>query len=57
MGNFTTQDRRILFCRYSDADAVEVYNENNPRLGRVVLGTTRFDEVARFEQDLVCPFE
>ena len=55
MGNYTDQDRRILYLRYSDADAVEVYNNDQPRLGRLVRGTSRFDEVARYERDLPCP--
>ena len=46
------RDRRILFIRYADADAVEVYNNNRPRLGRVVRGTSRFPDVTEFEQDL-----
>ena len=29
-----TRDRRILYLRYADADAVEVYNDRRPRLGR-----------------------
>jgi ectoine hydroxylase-related dioxygenase (phytanoyl-CoA dioxygenase family) len=57
MGNFTSRDRRILFLRYSDADAVEVYNENKPRLGRLLRGTTQFEEVAQYEQELQCPLE
>ena len=55
MGNYTDQDRRILYLRYSDADAVEVYNNGQPRLGRLVRGASRFDEVARYERDLPCP--
>lgn len=52
-GNFSeTRDRRILFLRYADADAVEVYNHNAPRLGRLLRGVTRFDEVRRFEAEL-----
>lgn len=52
-GNFSKdRDRRILFMRYADADAVEVYNERKPRLGRLLRGATRFPEVARFEADL-----
>lgn len=49
-GNYSSdRDRRILFLRYADADAVEVYNDKKPRLGRLVKGTTRFDEVREFE--------
>ena len=48
----TTRDRRILFLRYADADAVEVYNDRRPRLGRLVRGNSRFPEVTAFEADL-----
>jgi ectoine hydroxylase-related dioxygenase (phytanoyl-CoA dioxygenase family) len=51
-GNFSDLDRRILFLRYADADAVEVYNDRKPRLGRLLLGRTRFDDVRAFEADL-----
>jgi hypothetical protein len=47
-----TNDRRILFLRYADADAVEVYNDRAPRLGRLLRGTTRFSEVEAFEAGL-----
>jgi hypothetical protein len=51
-GNFSQdRDRRVLFFRYADADAVEVYNQRKPRLGRVVLGKSRFPDVSAFEQD------
>jgi len=46
------RDRRILFLRYADADAVEVYNDRKPRLGRLVRGSTRFPEVREFESHL-----
>ena len=46
------RDRRVLFLRYADADAVEVYNGRKPRLGRLVKGETRFDEVRAFESHL-----
>jgi hypothetical protein len=46
------RDRRILFLRYADADAVEVYNNRKPRLGRVLRGSTRFPEVEQFEYHL-----
>ncbi len=46
------RDRRILFLRYADADAVEVYNDRRPRLGRLIRGGTRFPEVEAFESDL-----
>lgn len=52
-GNLSVdRDRRILFMRYADADAVEVYNDRQPRLGPLLRGKTRFPEVAKFEQDL-----
>ena len=46
------RDRRILFVRYADADAVEVYNNRRPRLGHLVRGITRFPEVQAFEAEL-----
>lgn len=46
------RDRKILFLRYSDADAIEVYNDGKPRLGRLLRGTTKFPEVKSFEADL-----
>ncbi|WP_336514210.1 phytanoyl-CoA dioxygenase family protein [Pollutibacter soli] len=46
------RDRRILFLRYADADAVEVYNNRRPRLGRLVKGETRFTEVKEFETNI-----
>ena len=52
-GNISkTRDRRILFTRFADADAVEVYNDRRPRLGRLVRGTTKFPEVAAYEAEL-----
>lgn len=52
-GNYSTdRDRRILFLRYADADAIEVYNQRKPRLGRLVKGQTKFEEVAQFETNL-----
>jgi ectoine hydroxylase-related dioxygenase (phytanoyl-CoA dioxygenase family) len=52
-GNYSTdRDRRILFLRYADADAVEVYNGRKPRLGKLIAGTTRFEEVKNFEAEL-----
>jgi ectoine hydroxylase-related dioxygenase (phytanoyl-CoA dioxygenase family) len=52
-GNYShDRDRRILFLRYADADAVEVYNQRKPRLGRLVKGETKFTEVAQFEAHL-----
>jgi len=52
-GNYSKdRDRRILFLRYADADAVEVYNDRKPRLGRLVKGDTIFADVKNFEADL-----
>jgi ectoine hydroxylase-related dioxygenase (phytanoyl-CoA dioxygenase family) len=52
-GNLSAErDRRILFLRYADADAVEVYNNRQPRLGRLLKGKTQFEAVKRFEADL-----
>ena len=52
-GNFSLdRDRRILFLRYADADAVEVYNDRKPRLGRLLRGETRFEEVREFESQV-----
>ncbi len=46
------RDRRVLFMRYADADAVEVYNDRKPRLGKLLRGTTRFTEVENYEAEL-----
>lgn len=52
-GNFSRdRDRRVLFFRYADADAVEVGNGRRPRLGRLIRGQTRFPEVSAYERDL-----
>ncbi|GAA5220181.1 phytanoyl-CoA dioxygenase family protein [Membranihabitans marinus] len=52
-GNFSkSRDRRILFMRYADANAVEVYNNRQPRLGKLLKGSTEFEEVANFEKDI-----
>ena len=37
-----SRDRRIVFFRYADADAVEVYNERRPRRGPLIRGVTAF---------------
>ena len=50
--NLSDFDRRILFFRYADADAVEVYNHRKPRLGRLLRGSTQFPEVQQFEKNL-----
>jgi len=47
----TTHDRRLVFVRYADADAVEVSNGHQPRLGRLLRGETRFPEVSAYEFD------
>ena len=47
--NLSEHPRRVLFQRYADADATEVYNDGAPRLGRLVYGRTRFREVDEFE--------
>ena len=52
LGNTSDRDRRLLFLRYADADAVEVYNNRKPRLGKLVRGKTRFREVEEYEADL-----
>lgn len=49
----TTRDRRILFLRYADADAVEVYNDRKPRLGPLVRGRSRYPEVQNFVESKV----
>lgn len=50
-GNHSMErDRRILFLRY--ADAVEVYNGRKPRLGRLVKGSTIYEQVRNFEAGL-----
>ena len=50
--NLSDRPRRILFTRYADADAVEVYNPGAPpRLGRLLCGETKFSEVAQFGEN------
>lgn len=52
-GNYSkTRDRRILFLRFADADAVEVFNDRKPRIGRLLRGKTVFPEVRTYEADL-----
>lgn len=52
-GNMTSdRDRRVLFLRYADADAIEVYNDGKPRLGKVLRGTSRFAEVREYESSV-----
>ena len=50
--NRTKKYRRYLFLRYADADAVEVYNHRKPRLGKLLNGTTSYQEVNDFEKEL-----
>ena len=52
-GNRSDRDRRVLFLRYADADAVEVYNEHKPRLGRLLRGVTKFPEIETYESSLL----
>ena len=52
LGNTSDRDRRLLFLRYADADAVEVYNDRKPRLGKLIRGKTRFREVEEHEAEL-----
>ncbi len=46
------RDRRILFLRYADADAVEVYNDRKPHLERLLSGRTTFTEVESYEAEM-----
>ena len=50
--NSSRRNRRFLFMRYADADAVEVYNNNKPRLGKLLCGSTKYIEVNNFENSL-----
>lgn len=50
--NTSDRHRRMLFLRYADADAVEVYNARRPRPGRLLRGLTRFTEVSDYEASL-----
>ncbi|MDB4952615.1 MAG: Phytanoyl-CoA dioxygenase [Myxococcales bacterium] len=52
MHNHTDEDRLCLFMRYADADAVEVYNDGRPRIGKLLRGTSRFREVVSAELTL-----
>lgn len=40
--NRSDRDHRILFMRYADTDAVEVYNGHKPRLGRLLRALRGF---------------
>lgn len=50
-GNATRGDRRMLFCRYADADAVEVYNEGAVRVGRLLRGESVHEQVTTAADD------
>ena len=52
LGNTSDRDRRLLFLRYADADAVEVYNNRKPRLGKLIRGKTHYPEIEEYEADL-----
>ncbi|MEQ9459982.1 MAG: phytanoyl-CoA dioxygenase family protein [Phycisphaeraceae bacterium] len=41
----TTRDRRIVFLRYADADAVEVYNDRQVRLGPLIRGVSQYEQI------------
>jgi ectoine hydroxylase-related dioxygenase (phytanoyl-CoA dioxygenase family) len=51
--NQSIRDRRMLFMRYADADAIEAYNEGRPRLGRLLPGVTRVPDVEAYEAERV----
>ena len=51
-GNYSPRDRRILFFRYADADAIEKDKGGKPRLGRLLRGKTKFPAVREFEANL-----
>ena len=50
-GNATRGDRRMLFCRYADADAVEVCNEGAVRVGRLLRGESVHEQVTTAADD------
>lgn len=50
--NKSTRHRRLIFTRYADADAVEAYNNNAVRLGKLLRGTTKYAEVRQYEAEL-----
>ena len=50
--NQSKRNRRFLFMRYADADAVEVYNHHKPRLGKLLCGHTKYLEVENFERNM-----
>lgn len=51
-GNYTDKIRRAFFFRYADADAIETLT-GNPRIGRLLRGTSRFSEVTNCPE-MVC---
>jgi hypothetical protein len=50
--NTSEKPRRLLFTRYAHADAVEAYNNNAIRPGKLLRGETKYDQVRQFEADL-----
>jgi ectoine hydroxylase-related dioxygenase (phytanoyl-CoA dioxygenase family) len=50
-GNHSSTDRRMLFCRYADADAVEVYNAGAVRVSRLLSGVSSYESVRRAQDD------
>ncbi len=50
--NTSHRNRRLLFTRYAAADAVEAYNSNRIRPGRLVRGETKYAEVRDFEAEI-----
>lgn len=46
-GNTSQRDRRVLFLRYADADAVEVYNDRKPRRAAPAVTAPKGQLVAR----------
>lgn len=53
-GNMTDATRRAFFFRYADADAVEVLTAE-PRIGKLLRGTSRFPEVTNCPDDVCQP--
>ena len=53
-GNQTDRVRRAYFFRYADADAIEVLT-GEPRIGKLLRGTSRFPEVTNCPDDVCQP--
>jgi Phytanoyl-CoA dioxygenase (PhyH) len=51
-GNHTDRIRRAYFCRYADADAIEI-KTGLPRIGKLLRGASQFREVTECSE-LVC---